>query len=175
MADAIGNAVFNGRRGDASGMLRELWHPFGLEGMPRLLVVLAKHRSDENHWVVHRFSLPDGTLTTYDSYPERCLPDGRPLGWWFAIRIAWPNAIYPSPDHLMQKMVRLHRPMQLEIDNSVAAAGIWRNLLMGSRAERSLDLERLRDLINTEVKNLRQRKLMGKLSISAPRPSWDDM
>jgi hypothetical protein len=220
MADAISNAVFNGRHGDASGMLRELWHPFGLDGMPRLLIVLAKHRSDENHWVVHRsvsvfvrsitqdtdqtrrnapsFSLPEGTLTTYDSYPERCLPDGRvsassesehqtsgdelsnpvwsqPLGWWFAIRIAWPNAIYPSPDHLMQKMVRLHRPMQLGIDNSVAAAGIWRNLLMGSRAERSLDLERLRDLINTEVKNLRQRKQMGKLSISAPRPNWDDM
>ncbi|KAF8499879.1 hypothetical protein F5888DRAFT_1633490 [Russula emetica] len=158
MADATSNPVFNGRRRDASGMLRELWHPFGLEGMPRLLVVLAKHRSDENHWVVHRFSLPDGTLTTYDSYPERCLPvpdDGL--------------------DHLMQKMVRLHRPMQLGIDNSVTAAGIWRNLLMSSCAERSLDLERLRDLINTEVKNLRQRKLMGELSISAPRPNWDDV
>ncbi|KAF7428115.1 hypothetical protein PC9H_007334 [Pleurotus ostreatus] len=175
MADAISTAVFNGRHGDACGMLRDLWTPFGLEGMPRLLVVLAKHRSDENHWVVHRFSLPDGGLTTYDSYPERTLPDGRPLGWWFAIRIAWPNTIYPSPDHLMQKMVRLHRPMQLPIDNSVAAAGIWRNILMGSRAERSLDLERLRDLINTEVKNLRQRKLMGKLSIGASRPAWDDM
>jgi hypothetical protein len=23
------------------------------------------------------FSLPEGTLTTYDTYPERCLPDGR--------------------------------------------------------------------------------------------------
>ncbi|ESK85222.1 hypothetical protein Moror_11405 [Moniliophthora roreri MCA 2997] len=175
MADAISNAVFNGRHGDACGMLRDLWGPFGLQGMPRLLVVLAKHRSDENHWVVHRFSLPDGSLTTYDSYPERTLPDGRPLGWWFAIRIAWPNAIYPSPDHLMQKMVRLHRPMQLPIDNSVAAGGIWRNILMGSRAERSLDLERLRDLINTEVKNLRQRKQLGKLSINAPRPTWEDM
>ena len=54
MADAISNAVFNGRHGDAAGMLRELWHPFGLEGMPRLLVVLAKHRSDADHWVVHR-------------------------------------------------------------------------------------------------------------------------
>ena len=43
---------------------------------------------------------------------------------------------------------------------------------MGSRAERSLDLERLRDLINTEVKNLRQRKQLGKLSI-AVRPNWD--
>ncbi len=32
---------------------------------------------------------------------------------------------------------------------------------MSSRAERSLDLERLRNLINTEVKNLRQRKLVS--------------
>jgi len=63
----------------------------------------------------------------------------------------------------MQKMVRLHRPMQLGIDNSVAAAGIWRNLLVDSRAERSLDLERLRDLIDFEVKILRSRKLSGKL------------
>ncbi|KAJ7462288.1 hypothetical protein B0H11DRAFT_2054921 [Mycena galericulata] len=173
MADAISNAVFNGRHGDACGMLRDLWSPFGLEGMPRLLIVLAKHRSDPNHWVVHRFSLPEGALTTYDSYPERTLPDGRPLGWWFAIRVAWPNAIYPSPDHLMQKMVRLHRPLQLGVDNSVAACGLWRNILMGSRAERSLDLERLRDLINTEVKNLRQKKQIGKLSIGAPRPVWD--
>ncbi|KAI0675148.1 hypothetical protein C8Q78DRAFT_524279 [Trametes maxima] len=175
MADAISTAVYNGRHGDACGMLRDLWAPFGLEGIPRLLIVLAKHRNDDNHWVVHRFSLPDGSLSTYDTYPERCLPDGRPLGWWFAIRIAWPDAIYPSPDHLMQKMVRLHRPLQLPIDNSVAAAGIWRNLLMGSRAERSVDLERLRDLISTEVKNLRQRKIMGKLSIGAPRPNWEDM
>jgi hypothetical protein len=143
--------------------------------------------------LVFRYSLPDGALTTYDSFPEKTLPDGRvstihyclcpalrtdlhwqPLGWWFAIRVAWPNATYPSPDHLMQKMVRLHRPMQLGIDNSVAAAGIWRNVLMGTRAERSVDLERLRDLINTEVRNLRQRKNMGKLSIGSPRPNWDD-
>lgn len=75
----------------------------------------------------------------------------------------------------MQKMVRLHRPLQLPIDNSVAAAGIWRNVLMGSRAERSVDLERLRDLINTEVKNLKQRKQMGKLSTGGPRPTWEDL
>ena len=73
----------------------------------------------------------------------------------------------------MQKMVRLHRPLQLPIENSVAAAGIWRNLLMGSRAERPVDLERLRDLINTEVKNLRQRKEQGKLTVSSTnKPNW---
>ena len=55
MADAISTAVFNGRHGDACGMLRDLWAPFGLEGIPRLLIVLAKHRTDENHWVVHRY------------------------------------------------------------------------------------------------------------------------
>ncbi len=54
MADAISTAVYNGRHGDACGMLRELWAPFGLEGIPRLLIVLAKHRNDDNHWVVHR-------------------------------------------------------------------------------------------------------------------------
>ena len=189
VADAISTAVFNSRHGDACMMLRDLWAPFGLDGIPRLLIVLARHRADENHWVVHRrvkdlsaslsfrdpdfcsvsrFSLPGGQLTTYDTYPERCLPDGRLLGWWFAIRIAWPDANYPSPENLMQKVVRLYRPMQLGIDSSVAAAGIWRNVLIGSRAERGVDLERLREMIHTEVKNLRQRKVMGKLSIGQP-------
>jgi hypothetical protein len=75
----------------------------------------------------------------------------------------------------MQKTIRLHRPLQLPIDNSVSAAGVWRNILMGSRPERSLDLERLRDLINTEVKNLRQRKQLGKLSVSGARQPWEEM
>ena len=75
----------------------------------------------------------------------------------------------------MQKMVRLHRPLQAPIDNSVAAAGIFRNVLLGSRPERSLDLERLRDLINTEARNVRQRKAMGKMTISQPRTPWLDM
>jgi hypothetical protein len=54
VADAISTAVFNGRHGDACMMLRDLWAPFGLDGIPRLLIVLAKHRADSNHWVVHR-------------------------------------------------------------------------------------------------------------------------
>ena len=100
----------------------------------------------------------------------------QPLGWWFSIRAAWPDAVHQNPDRITQKLVRLHRPVQLSIDNSVAAGGIWRNILMGSRAERSLDLERLRDLINTEVKNLRQRKIQGKLSLSsAVPPKWEEI
>lgn len=57
VADAISTAVFNGLHGDACGMLLDLWTPFGLEGSPRLIIVLAKHRADENHWVVHRHVL----------------------------------------------------------------------------------------------------------------------
>ncbi|KAG8764210.1 hypothetical protein FRC12_008233 [Ceratobasidium sp. 428] len=153
-------------------MLKDMWTPFGLEGMPRLIIVLARHRRDEHHWVTHRFSLPDGQLSTYDTYPERSLPDGRPLGWWFAIRSAWPHASYPPAEALVQKMVRINRPMQLLVDCSVAAAAIWRNLLMGSKAERSVDLERLRDLISTEVKSLKQRKEMGRLTVSNSK--WDE-
>ncbi|KAG9105553.1 hypothetical protein FRC07_009198 [Ceratobasidium sp. 392] len=172
MADAISTAVYNGRHGDACQMLKDMWTPFGLEGMPRLIIVLARHRRDEHHWVTHRFSLPDGQLSTYDTYPERSLPDGRPLGWWFAIRSAWPHASYPPADALVQKMVRINRPMQLLVDCSVAAAAIWRNLLMGSKAERSVDLERLRDLVSTEVKSLKQRKEMGRLTVSNSK--WDE-
>jgi hypothetical protein len=54
IADAINTAVFNGRHGDAREMLRDLWTPFGFEGMPRLLIVLARHRRDAHHYVVHR-------------------------------------------------------------------------------------------------------------------------
>ena len=96
----------------------------------------------------------------------------QPLGWWFAIQAAWPNAMYPQPDNLSQKIIRIHRPMQLPIDNSIAAAAIWRNLIMGSKAERTVDLVRLRDLINTEVKSLIQRKELGRLSVTGNKSQW---
>ena len=62
VAEAISTAVYNGRHGDACAMLRELWTPFGLEGMPRLLIVLAKHRNDDNHYVAHRYATSVSTL-----------------------------------------------------------------------------------------------------------------
>ena len=83
--------------------------------------------------------------------------------------------MYPSPGNLVQKMVCLHQPLQVPIDNSVTAAGIWQNVLMEWRVEHSVDLERLRDLVNTEVKSLKQRKQLGKLLIGVPRPVWEDM
>lgn len=83
--------------------------------------------------------------------------------------MAFTNDAYPAPDQVVQRMIRLHRPLQLQVDNSVAAAAIWRNLIMGSKADRLVDLERLRDLIRQEVKGIRQKKEQGKLSLSLSR------
>ena len=54
MIDAISNV--NGRHSNASGIPCKWWHPFGLAGMPRLLIILANHPSDVAHWGwgVHR-------------------------------------------------------------------------------------------------------------------------
>jgi hypothetical protein len=54
VADAVNAAVFAGRHGEVASLLRELWGPFGLEGMPRLIIVLSKHRTENDHWTVHR-------------------------------------------------------------------------------------------------------------------------
>lgn len=80
IADAINVAVFNGRHGDAKVMLRDLWAPFGFDGMPRLLIVLARHRRDANHYVVHRYaicfhSLSDVLLIRFYFLASLCLRD----------------------------------------------------------------------------------------------------
>ncbi|KAF5346979.1 hypothetical protein D9758_010104 [Tetrapyrgos nigripes] len=157
-AQYISALVSKGKHGDASRELRKFWYGWGLQGAPRLLALSAKHgRPDESHWVVHRFSLPDGTLTTYHFHSElHACPDCRPASWWPAIRLAWPDAaICANPS--MPTLIHLHQPMELGVDDSVAATGIRDNVLMGLPAEHSVDLERLRDLIGTEVKSLRER------------------
>lgn len=69
-------------------------------------------------------------------------------------------------------MIRLQRPLQLQVDNSLAAAAIWRNLIMGAKADRLVDLERLRDLVRQEVKAVRGKKEQGKLSLGLSKQAW---
>ncbi|KAF5346981.1 hypothetical protein D9758_010102 [Tetrapyrgos nigripes] len=157
-AQYISALVSKGEHEDASRQLRMFWDNWGLQDAPRLLTVSAKHgRPDESHWVVHRFSLPDGALTTYHFHSElHACPDCRPVSWWPAIRLAWPDAaICANPS--MPTLIHLHQPMELGVDDSVAATGIRNNILMGLPAEHSVDLKCLRDLIGTEVKSLRER------------------
>lgn len=54
VAEMVNNAVFRGRHADASEMLRDFWDSFGLHGRPKLIVAIAKHRLDPDHWVAHR-------------------------------------------------------------------------------------------------------------------------
>ncbi|KAF5355431.1 hypothetical protein D9758_006404 [Tetrapyrgos nigripes] len=154
-AQTLSDLVSVGDHTEASRRLREP----EFQDAPRLLVVFAKHvDSDESHWVVHKFSLPDGALTTYHFHPElNACSDCRPASWWPAIRLAWPDAdICPNPG--MPTLIHLHRPMELAVDDSVAAAGIRYSILMGLPAEYSaVDLECLRGLIGTEIKNLHER------------------
>ncbi|KAF5340454.1 hypothetical protein D9758_013578 [Tetrapyrgos nigripes] len=156
---SIGSFISEGEHRAASRGLREFWDVSGLQDAPRLLAVLAEHSRPDGscHWVVHRFSLPDGALTTYHFYPELpACPDCRPASWWPAIHLAWPDAVI-CPDPSMPTLIHLHRPVQLaEVDNFVAAVGIWYNILMGLPAE-CVDLERVRDVIGTEVESLRER------------------
>ncbi|KAF5346917.1 hypothetical protein D9758_010095 [Tetrapyrgos nigripes] len=166
-AQYISALVSKGKHGDASRELRQFWYSWGLQDAPRLLAVLAKHvRPDESHWVVHRFSLPDGTLTTYHFHTElQACPDCRPASWWPAICLAWPDGpICPNPG--VPTLIHVRQPMELGVDDSVAAAGIQHNMLMGLLAEHSVDLERLRDLMHPEVKNLHERYISWTNSLS---------
>ncbi|KAF5346924.1 hypothetical protein D9758_010098 [Tetrapyrgos nigripes] len=157
-AQSVGALVSKGEHEDAIRWLKEFWDFSGLQGAPRLLAVLARHgHPDECHWVVHKFSLLDGVLTTFHFHAElHDCPDCRPASWWPVIRLAWPNAsICPNPS--MPTLIHLHRPMQLAVDNFVAAVGLRHNILMGLPAEHSVDLEHLRDLMHTEVNSLHER------------------
>ncbi|KAF5346916.1 hypothetical protein D9758_010094 [Tetrapyrgos nigripes] len=154
----IHDLVSKGKHGDASRELRMFWDNWGLQDAPRLLMVLSEHvHSNKSHWVVHRFSLPDGALTTYHFYTELyACPDCRPASWWPTIRLAWPDAaICPNPG--MPTLIHVCQPTELGVDDSVAAIGIQDNILMGLPVEHSVDLECLRDLIGTEVKSLHER------------------
>ncbi|KAF5364763.1 hypothetical protein D9758_009347 [Tetrapyrgos nigripes] len=157
-AQSIGAHISEGEHEDASRQLRGYWDFLGLQYAPHFLAVLNKHNcQDECHWVVHRFSLLDGALTTYHFHTDlHACPDCRPVSWWSIICLAWPNAaICSNPG--MPTLIHLHQPMELGVDDCLAAAGVRHNILMGLPAEHSVDLECLRDLMHTEVKGLCER------------------
>ncbi|KAF5346978.1 hypothetical protein D9758_010107 [Tetrapyrgos nigripes] len=161
MARMISNSISSGEYRRAGRILRESWDIFGLQGAPRLLVVFAKHISEyRDRWVVHKFSLPDGGLTAYHFSPKlRTLRAGRPAElWWNVFHLAWPDAAICSISRMPKpKLVPVRPSMQLPVDDSVAAVGVWRNILTGLPVKHDLDLEHLRDLIHTEVNSLCQR------------------
>ncbi|KAH8081113.1 hypothetical protein HD553DRAFT_85796 [Filobasidium floriforme] len=152
LADSVNRAVHSKRFADARQILEELWYPFGFKEPPRVIVALAKHRNDANHWSAHRFDLTSGKLVTFSySTEEKSLVDGRPFMWWFAIRDAWPTWNIPHPDHLAQKTQRVITPESSRDDNALMAANCGRNLMLGWKPDQTTDLKKMRNNIWNEV------------------------
>ncbi|KAJ9105144.1 hypothetical protein QFC19_003602 [Naganishia cerealis] len=126
---------------------------FSFEEPPRVIVALAKHRNDPDHWSAHRFDLMTGRLVTMTfSHEEKSLIDGRPFMWWHVIRQAWPQFNIPHPDHLAQQTRRVLTSEGAKHDNSLAAANAARNLLLGWKPERPTEMQKLRELVWQENK-----------------------
>lgn len=169
MAQAINNAVHSKHFTLAQQILEELWYPFGFDQPPRVIVALTKHRQDLDHWTAHRYDLTTGRLTTYSVHShedeDAPLADGRPFMWWHAIRAAWPGFQAPPIEDLRQRVETFRQPIERRMDNSLIAANIARNLLMGYRPEREGETIKMRELIWTEVKRLLQKKRSGRLVV----------
>jgi len=117
--------------------------------------------------------------------PERRSVYCRFLSWTFWRRIPCVHLFFLEftprlePYRMRYSTVQVHQcvpvpSLYLSRFETVPIA-FWNFDSLSSRAERSVELEHLRDLINTEVKNIQQRKQFGKLSIGARRPAWEDM
>ncbi|RXK38177.1 hypothetical protein M231_04551 [Tremella mesenterica] len=169
MADAINNAVHGKHFTLAQQILEELWYPFGFNDPPRIIIALSKHRQEPDHWTAHRFDLTNGHLTSYvvrtPLAGQAAMHDGRPFMWWHAIRLAWPQYDIPPPENMRQRTEVFDRPVEVKGDNSLLASNIARNLLLGYRPERQTDLNKMRELVWTEVKRLLQKKRTGRLAL----------
>ncbi|WVQ93108.1 hypothetical protein IAU59_000172 [Kwoniella sp. CBS 9459] len=166
MASAINIAVHRRRYHEAKEILLELWDSLGSKEPPRVIVALAPLGNDPDQWAAHRYDTVTKHLTTYRvSHLEDIQTDGR----WEAISQAWPQLQIPDMETLeysgKQRIVNERRPPEHRHDNSLYAANIARNLLVGYRPERPQDLTKLRELVWAEVKRLLGKKRHGRLVV----------
>nr|XP_018259292.1 uncharacterized protein I303_08220 [Kwoniella dejecticola CBS 10117]OBR81450.1 hypothetical protein I303_08220 [Kwoniella dejecticola CBS 10117] len=175
IASAINVAVHARRYHDAKEILLELWNSLGSDEPPRVIISLAPLGNDLDQWAAHRYDLVTRHLTSYRvSHLEDMQIDGRSFWWWAAIGQAWPQLQIPSMDTLeqsgKQRIINERRPPEHRHDNSLYAANISRNLLLGYRPERQQDLTKLRELVWAEVKRLLGKKRHGKLVVEPESP-----
>ncbi|WRT69187.1 uncharacterized protein IL334_006171 [Kwoniella shivajii] len=175
IASAINIAVHARRYHDAKEILLELWDSMGNDEPPRVIVALAPLGNDPDQWAAHRYDLITRHLTTYRvSHLDEIQTDGRSFWWWEAIGQAWPSLQIPDMETLeqsgRQRITNERRPAEHRHDNSLYAANISRNLLLGYRPERQQDLTKLRELVWAEVKRLLGKKRHGKLVVEPESP-----
>ncbi|WVW79485.1 hypothetical protein I302_101454 [Kwoniella bestiolae CBS 10118] len=175
IASAINVAVHARRYHDAKEILLELWNSMGSDEPPRVIIALAPLGNDLDQWAAHRYDLVTRHLTTYRvSHLDDIQTDGRSFWWWEAIGQAWPSLQIPNMETLeqsgRQRIINERRPPEHRHDNSLYAANISRNLLLGYRPERQQDLTKLRELVWAEVKRLLGKKRHGKLVVEPESP-----
>ncbi|WVR08957.1 hypothetical protein IAU60_006016 [Kwoniella sp. DSM 27419] len=178
LASAINVAVHRRRYAEAKEILLELWAAVDPNEPPRVIVSLAPLGNDPNQWAAHRYDLVTKHLTTYRvSHLDEIATDGRSFWWWEAIGQAWPQLQVPHMEILevkgKQRIVNERRLPEDRHDNSLYAANIARNLLLGYRPERPQDLTKLRELTWAEMKRLFGKKRHGKLVVE-PDLTEDD-
>ncbi|ORX39184.1 hypothetical protein BD324DRAFT_618757 [Kockovaella imperatae] len=175
IANAINQAVHSKNFKAAQQMMEDLWYPFSFKEPPRIIIALARHRSEPDSWTAHRFDLSTGSLRSYSvTHEDKQLKDGRPFMWWHAIRLAWPQYKIPDPDALSQRLEKVHTLPENKDDNSLEALNYARNLFVGYRPERSTDLTKLRESVWSEVKRLLQKKRGGQLVVDMHSPPHVD-
>ncbi|WWC72987.1 uncharacterized protein I206_106951 [Kwoniella pini CBS 10737] len=175
IASAINVAVHARRYHDAKEILLELWDSLANPEPPRVIIALAPLGNDLDQWAAHRYDLVTKHLTTYRvSHLNQIQTDGRSFWWWEAIGQAWPQLQIPSMESLeqsgRQRIINERRPPEHRHDNSLYAANISRNLLLGYRPEKQQDLTKLRELVWAEVKRLLGKKRHGKLVVEPESP-----
>ncbi|WWC91089.1 uncharacterized protein L201_006030 [Kwoniella dendrophila CBS 6074] len=175
IANAINIAVHARRYHDAKEILLELWNSLGSNEPPRVIIALAPLGNDPDQWASHRYDLVTRHLTSYRvSHLDQIQTDGRSFWWWEAIGQAWPQLQIPDMETLeqsgRQRIINERRPPEHRHDNSLYAANISRNLLLGYRPERQQDLTKLRELVWAEVKRLLGKKRHGKLVVEPESP-----
>ncbi|KAK8843968.1 hypothetical protein IAR55_006760 [Kwoniella newhampshirensis] len=172
LAVAMNVAVHNRRYHEAKEILLSLWDSLGSKEPPRVIVSLAPLGNEVDQWAAHRYDLVSKHLTTYRvSHLAEIQTDGRSFWWWEAIRQAWPQLHIPDMENLErrggQRVINQHRQPEWRHENSLLAANISRNLLLGYRPERQHDLTRLRELVWAEVKRLLVKKRKGRLLVGS--------
>ncbi|ODO06026.1 hypothetical protein L198_01254 [Cryptococcus wingfieldii CBS 7118] len=175
LAIAINAAVHGRQYREAKEILLDLWDCVGQKEPPRIIVALAPLGDEVDEWAAHRYDLSNKHLTSYRvSHLSEIKTDGRSFWWWEVIRQAWPQSNVPTMEELEsrggQRIINEHRAPEYKHENSLYAANISRNLLLGHRPERTHDLTKQREVIWAEMKRLLGKKRNGRLIVDPDAP-----
>ncbi|KAK7682109.1 hypothetical protein QCA50_014695 [Cerrena zonata] len=135
-------------------VLCDLWSVVrhGENAEPKVVLVVGQHAKDKSRWLVHKISLLDGNICTYETSNNESPPTANelPSGWWSVICSLWPHVRHRPT--LSTRII--YRSNQPAYESSLSAAITWRNLLQDLRPDREADLHETRSSIRRETEIL---------------------